>query len=491
MPGLFRRPPRPQQRPPRVRPSVTLYLTDTAAAVNPGSEDERLADLARGAGLATGVTDTVLGPTAGVQVTRTAGGTALTWISGGIAAAFTLAGPITVNVWMSESNGLANVGAQVKIERADSAGVVLSTVANSEEATTELAVGTRALVSWSVVPTSTNFAAGERIKITVLGNDGPAIVMAAAFTFDLGFAGVTAAADGDSWVRFADAFEISAAAQTYSRTATDSLTFSDVVTRVTTANRTATDSLTFSDTVARVLTALRAATDSLTHSDTATRTGTFLRSAADSLTHSDTATRIATLLRAATDSLTHSDTATRAVTANRTASDSLTFSDTVTRALTLLRNVTDSLTHSDVATRAGTFLRSASDSLTFSEVAEALRVIVRSAADSLVFSDAATRTGTFLRSAADSLTHSDAATRTGTFLRSVSDSLTFSDTATRIKTVVRSAVDSLTFSDAATRVGTFLRSVGDTLTFVEDAAAQKIGNAATYIGWLISRGGWH
>ncbi len=204
MPGLFRKPPQPTQR---IRSLValrtTLYLTDTASDLNPGAEDERLASIARGAGITTGVTNTVLGPTAGVQVTRTAGGTALTWLSQGLQP-LTISGPITFTVWMSESNGLANVGAQVKIERTNSAGAVLSTVLNSEEGATEVAVGTRAAVTWTTTPTSTAFSSGDRLKITVLGNDGPSIVMAAAFTFDLAFAGVTASADGDSSVTFSE-----------------------------------------------------------------------------------------------------------------------------------------------------------------------------------------------------------------------------------------------------------------------------------------------
>jgi len=98
----------------------------------------------------------------------------------------------------------ANVGPQVVIERIDSTGAVASTIANHESGV-ELALTTRAVNNWATgTVTSTNMLKGDRIRIRVAGNDVG--TMATGFTFDLGYAGTSAAADGDSYVTFTETF---------------------------------------------------------------------------------------------------------------------------------------------------------------------------------------------------------------------------------------------------------------------------------------------
>lgn len=178
----------------------TVYLRDAASDIDPGAELEKLASPTRGAAAVSKVTNTAAGPTAGVQVTNGAGGTAIAWLSAPLDAV-TIAGTVTFNVRMAESAAQANTGAQVKIERCNGAGVVQSTIVNSEQGT-ELTTSESAR-NWTATPTSTALSAGDRIKITVLGNDAGGN-MGSGRTFTLWYDGPTAGASGDSYVTFTE-----------------------------------------------------------------------------------------------------------------------------------------------------------------------------------------------------------------------------------------------------------------------------------------------
>lgn len=137
---------------------------------------------------------TVAGPTSGIQI-----GPSSWWYR---VNAVTIAGAITKNFWMSESNMSANVGAQVIIDRCDGTGAFISTVQNSEKGT-ELPVGTRAAQNWNTgTVTSTDFSDGDYIRVRVYGNDVG--TMASGHTFNCSSGGPTAAADGDSYVTFTE-----------------------------------------------------------------------------------------------------------------------------------------------------------------------------------------------------------------------------------------------------------------------------------------------
>lgn len=179
--------------------ATKFYLRDTNSDVNPGAELEKLASLTAGTNVAECVTNTVAGPTAGVQCTRTVGGTIVTWLTNPLDAV-TISGNITFNFWMSESFMAANVGAQGKVERANNSGVVLSTIVDSEKGT-EL-TGSLAVQNWTAAPTSTALSAGDRLKITVFGNDaGGNMGNGQTFSLDFDF---DVASSADSWVQFTE-----------------------------------------------------------------------------------------------------------------------------------------------------------------------------------------------------------------------------------------------------------------------------------------------
>lgn len=181
--------------------ATKFFLTNDQSEINAIGFIEKVAQatIPSSGGLQTIATATAAGPTAGVQING--GGNSWYWLSPPLQA-LTISGTITLNLWMSESGATANVGPDVKIERTDLSGVVISQIARSEFGT-ELPTPTRAAQNWTVAATTTTLAHKDRIKITIFGNDAGGN-MAASATFDLGYNGATGAADGDSYVQFAE-----------------------------------------------------------------------------------------------------------------------------------------------------------------------------------------------------------------------------------------------------------------------------------------------
>jgi hypothetical protein len=146
-------------------------------------------------------TTSVTGPTAGVEV----GGSAFPteWVTPPIDQAVTISGTITFNLWGFESSMTANAGFQVVIQRLDSQGYIVSQICNSECGTE---FGTASAVSnWTVAPTSTSMAKGDRFRIRIAFNDAGG-TMASGFTLTLRQDGLTPGADGDSYVQFNETF---------------------------------------------------------------------------------------------------------------------------------------------------------------------------------------------------------------------------------------------------------------------------------------------
>lgn len=144
-------------------------------------------------------TNTVAGPTAGVQLASS--GSAVLWTSAPLAAV-TVSGTIVYNFWGLENSMSANAGWDVLVERADYAGNSISQISR-KEAGVEL--GTSAVVTnfSDTAPTSTSLLDGDRIKVTIFGNDAGGN-MASGFSFTFDFDGPTGV-DGDSYVQFTEA----------------------------------------------------------------------------------------------------------------------------------------------------------------------------------------------------------------------------------------------------------------------------------------------
>lgn len=163
--------------------ATDVYLSATASDIDPTADTDLMATLSQHADEAASTTNTVTGPTSGVQATDTAGGNKLAWFTKPLAGV-TISGTISFTLPAGvESSMNANAGLQVKVERCDNAGAVISTVVNSEKGT-ELPTSA-ASQSWTASPTSTTLNTGDRLKITVFGNDVG--TMGSGFTFGFNY----------------------------------------------------------------------------------------------------------------------------------------------------------------------------------------------------------------------------------------------------------------------------------------------------------------
>ncbi len=156
----------------------------------------------RGGGAGSQAVNTVTGPTNGVEAVS--GSTPLEFMSLPLAADTTISGTITLNLWASENNKSANCAVNAIVQRIDSVGAIISTIAQTTR-TTELTT-TQAANNFTVTPTSTNMLKGDRIRVRVYFDDSVSATMATGFTATFAWNSTTAAVDGDSYITFNETF---------------------------------------------------------------------------------------------------------------------------------------------------------------------------------------------------------------------------------------------------------------------------------------------
>ena len=147
-------------------------------------------------------TNTVAGPNAGIECTNGLGDLPCNFTTPGLSAPVTISGTVTLNIWASESAAGANTAINVLLERIGPDFKPISTILKTTRVT-ELGTSS-ALANFTDTPTSTDLDKGDRIRITVFGDD--AGTMAAGFTFsaNIGSNVANEGADGDSWVQFTE-----------------------------------------------------------------------------------------------------------------------------------------------------------------------------------------------------------------------------------------------------------------------------------------------
>lgn len=179
-----------------------IYFTDTASDVNPGSAVEKEAWTSRGAGVTTGVTNTVSGPTAAIQITNTAGGTAIEWYTKQLTA-FTLAGMALFNIRGAVANVIAQATmiAEVAVCASDGSSPSVAGIAWLEPTggTTKLTT-TEAAYNAAVGVDDTSVSDGQRLRFRVYIRDAGNVAMGSGTTATFYYAGTSAAASGDSYV---------------------------------------------------------------------------------------------------------------------------------------------------------------------------------------------------------------------------------------------------------------------------------------------------
>ena len=175
--------------------ATTFYLLDTASDINPTADTEKLLSLTAGSAAVTAVTNTAAGPfaNAGPQVTATAGGTAIRWLSNPLSAVtISVAVANGVALWGLESNAMANVAWFITLNRVDGSGTFISEIQGAAGGTgqfgTELGTASGETTR-NTSPTSTTLADGDRLELIVYISDPIGITMASGHTATLRYAG--------------------------------------------------------------------------------------------------------------------------------------------------------------------------------------------------------------------------------------------------------------------------------------------------------------
>lgn len=145
------------------------------------------------------VTTSTVGGT-DIQLTDTAGGTALKWISEPLSAGVTISGSMIANLYGGESATTVNAGFRVRLYKYSGGSEGASVLTSDMPAELNATLTTARI--WSNAPTSTAFSTGDRIVIKFfITNVGGTM---AAGTCTGHYEGATDAADGSSWVQFGE-----------------------------------------------------------------------------------------------------------------------------------------------------------------------------------------------------------------------------------------------------------------------------------------------
>jgi len=160
------------------------------------------------------VVNTAAGPSAGIQWTRTAAGTALAWLTPPLDGADLTAAAWVLRLWASESNAAANAAIRVQVYQwvVGEAGTALL----DNNAGTELGTTSADVNITTGVATATTMADGDRLVIKVLIDD--AGTLATGYTATLAYNGEAPRAEGDSYLTCPDTLAVTAAVPTASQT---------------------------------------------------------------------------------------------------------------------------------------------------------------------------------------------------------------------------------------------------------------------------------
>lgn len=132
------------------------------------------------------------------------GGSTVGWVSPPLRAV-TISSTMTMNIWASENNMNANYGASVIVWAWVASTNTFNQLTSSADGV-EYNLTTRAAMNWTATPTSRTLVDGDRIVISY--RNAPVGTGASGFTINMSWGGTTAAADGDSYVRFTENLEV-------------------------------------------------------------------------------------------------------------------------------------------------------------------------------------------------------------------------------------------------------------------------------------------
>lgn len=183
--------------------STNLYLTDEDSVI-PGYKRLKLGARSDNPSLVRSVTTTAAGPSAGIQITRTAGGTALAWISDPLAGKTLTAATWAAHIWAKESDAAANAALRFQILPWT---VAEQAAALDDNGGTELTATTADYNRTTGAATQTVLTTGTRLVFKILVDD--AGTLGASQTVTVAYNGQLPRAEGDSYLTCPDDLVVS------------------------------------------------------------------------------------------------------------------------------------------------------------------------------------------------------------------------------------------------------------------------------------------
>ena len=189
--------------------SQNLYLTQEMSDLQPATGVYyrlKLGARSDNPSMTRSVTNTEAGASAGVQLTLSAGGTAISWITDRLSGTDLSATAWVLHAWAKESAAAANAAIRWQILPFT---VAEQTAAIDNNAGTELGTSSADVAITSAAATATTLADGNRLVLKILIDD--AGTMGASQTVTVSFNGQYPGAEGDSYVVCPDNIAVTAA----------------------------------------------------------------------------------------------------------------------------------------------------------------------------------------------------------------------------------------------------------------------------------------
>lgn len=366
--------------------ATVLYIRDAATSGISGYKD---LSTTAGSSNTTGVVDTTSGGT-NIQWTKTAGGTALAWISKPLASGVTISGTITVSLWAQESATQANAKGRCRIYKYSSSTETEFTGSPFDDDLAELPTSMTEN-TWTGTASGNNvFSAGDRIVVKFfITNNG---TMGSGRTCTMNY-DAAAAATGDSFVQFNENLTF---AEPLTQTLGDSFDGSGG-TKLADASLLwqsylPSDTLSLSDDKNLLLRGFNASADSLTITDEisvnlGTVTLNLPITVNDTLTLSDDLGKFSALFATFPDSFTLTEESTQLLRHFIDKNDTLTLTDGLTTFSANSLSIDDFLSLSDGIEKFSALLATQSDSLTLTDAIETFGSLANEQGDQLTLSD--------------------------------------------------------------------------------------------------------
>jgi len=177
--------------------SVTFWLTDETADID-GYLRLKMGSRSDAPSMVRSVTDTVDGPTAGVQITRAAAGDALAWLSDPLTGVDLTAAAWEFHVWAKESDAAANASLRFQVYKFTVAGGEAATVLDDASGV-ELTTLNRSSGRTTGVATATAMALGDRLAVKIRIDDAAASLVDG-HTITVSYNGQKPRIEGDSYI---------------------------------------------------------------------------------------------------------------------------------------------------------------------------------------------------------------------------------------------------------------------------------------------------